>query len=259
MSDALYTRGRFVWNDLMSTDAAGSQAFYSELANWKVLEMEMPGIGAYRMLQLEEQGFGGIVPLEAGHGIPSHWIQYISVEDVDATCAKASELGGEVCVPPTDLPEVGRFAVVADPQGAIFSPFRSADGEPPTTGPAANAFCWYELMTTDPASARAFYGELLGWTFAKSEMPGMEYWLGSPEGADAADHTCGLMKKPDEVEAPPHWLAYIDTKDIAASHERAKGLGGKEIVAVMAIPNVGQFSVVQDPAGAVVGLFQTGS
>ena len=109
--------GRFVWHDLMTTDAATAQAFYGSLFDWQIQGVPMQGF-TYRMITVGPGPIGGIVEEK---NIPmSHWMPYLAVADVDAAAAKVGKLGGSVCVPPTDIPGTGRFAVVGDPQGAYF-------------------------------------------------------------------------------------------------------------------------------------------
>jgi predicted enzyme related to lactoylglutathione lyase len=114
--------GTMCWQELMTTDTKKATAFYSGLFGWKPEEKRF-GDMLYTTF-----GLGGPMPvagmMQMGPefaGAPSHWMTYISVEDCDASAAKAGTLGGQVCVPPTDIPEVGRFAVCNDPAGAYFS------------------------------------------------------------------------------------------------------------------------------------------
>ena len=103
-------------------------------------------------------------------GAPPHWLTYISTDDVDATAAKASELGGRVMHPATDIPGAGRFAVLADPQGAVFAIYASAaeSAGDEECAPQVGEFSWHELATTDHAAALDFYAELFGWERAES-------------------------------------------------------------------------------------------
>jgi len=100
-------KSTFVWHDMMTTDAERSRAFYTGLLGWKTGEMEIEAMGTYQMIQLGEEPIGGFMPLDPSHGAPSHWLGYIAVASVDACCAKATELGGKVCVPAMDIPTWG--------------------------------------------------------------------------------------------------------------------------------------------------------
>jgi len=262
--------GHFNWMDLMTRDLAGAARFYGELVGWRFTEIPM-GEGSYTMLQIGEGddavSIGGVVPLpsDGEHAnIPPHWIGYVGVGDIAATAAKIAALGGQVPVPPTPISGVGTFAVAADPTGGHFSPIQF-EGDPPAPArdaegtPLYGAFCWHELMTQDTAAAGAFYQALLGWRSEVSEMPGGPYTLftdGHQEGR--AGQVGGMMKAP-MAEIPTHWLGYIYVGEgpsgVDAHHAKAKGLGAAEVVPPMELPNVGRFSVLHDPTGAVVALF----
>jgi uncharacterized protein len=242
---------RFVWHDLMTTDAARSQAFYTALFDWQIESMPMMG-SVYRMILCGPGPIGGIVEEKA---IPvSHWMAYVAVKDVDASAARCKELGGSVCVPPTDIPNVGRFAVCGDPQGAYFTLF---NGLPDSAGADPDAFvpgrvCWNELLTSDDAAAQAFYTALFGWKPETKDMGPMGlYRVQTIDGKQAG----GMMKSP-QPGMPPCWCVYFATLDLAASTAKAKELGAQPICEDMPIEGVGTFSFLTDPVGAGFALFQ---
>ena len=122
-----YAPGQFCWVDLMSPDAVASRAFYGALFGWGAQDMSFDGGDDqasmdYTTWMLGEDMVGGMMAMDDSWPaeVPPHWMVYFGVEDCDAAAAQVTELGGEVCVPPTDIPP-GRFAVVNDPQGATFS------------------------------------------------------------------------------------------------------------------------------------------
>ena len=114
--------GEFCWNDLATTDIQASQNFYAELLGWKIKEQEAGGV-IYNEISLDGQiAFGGVWKLTADMGdVKPHWMSWVAVDDVDVSAAKVTELGGSVCVPPTDIPNTGRFCVINDPTGATIS------------------------------------------------------------------------------------------------------------------------------------------
>ena len=122
MCDRFATQGAFSWCELLTTDVVGAKKFYQQLLGWSMQDMPMEN-GAYTVLKAGEEEVGGIMtlPPPPPPGTPPHWGAYITVDNVDAVLKKAEELGGKILVPATDIPEVGRFAVLQDPQGAIFS------------------------------------------------------------------------------------------------------------------------------------------
>lgn len=122
MSDTTMKQaGDFCWNELMTTDVKGAKAFYSALLGWDMQDVNLTGID-YTLLKLGNKEIGGImcVPGEAA-GMPPAWGSYVTVNNVDAMLVQVEKLGGKVCAPAQDIPDVGRFAVIQDPQGAMLS------------------------------------------------------------------------------------------------------------------------------------------
>jgi len=155
--------GRFVWYELLTTDPKAAIAFYGEVVGWKAQPYE----GADYHMWVGSQGpLGGtmVLPEQAKQmGAPPHWTSNVEVADVDKTVARVRELGGRVYVEPNDIPKIGRFAVIADPQGATISVFKPADTMASHDSAKHGEFCWNELITTDQNAAFAFYHEIFGW------------------------------------------------------------------------------------------------
>lgn len=235
----------------MTTDAAKSQRFYCALFDWQIQEVPMHG-ATYRMITAGPGPIGGIVEEK---NIPvSHWMPYVAVADVDAAAKKIVKLGGSVCVPPTDIPGTGRFAVVGDPQGAFFSIFK---GLPDSPGfdpdlPVSGRVCWNELLTTDDAAAQKFYGALFGWKPEPKDLGPMGIYRVQVIGGKQAG---GIMRNP-QTHAPSAWLVYFAVDDLAKATAKAKTLRATALIENMPIPGVGAFSMFTDPAGATFALFQ---
>ena len=250
------TVGRFVWHDLMTTDPEKAQQYYADLLGWTYKEWDMGPGGVYRMIHAGDTEWGGFMPLDPAHGVPSHWISYVTVPDVDAAAAKAQELGGQAPVSGTDIPSVGRFAVIASPQGAYVSPYKSesTQGEMPDPAPAPGIFCWHELLSRDPEAEGKFFCEIFGWRIEKAPMSGPvgAYYLFKrlDNGKDAG----GMLQKPDE--GPSIWLPYIMVESADATAARTGELGGKVWVPPADIPGVGRFTVTTDPTGAYIAFLQ---
>jgi uncharacterized protein len=112
---------RHCWSELGTTDSEAAREFYSTLFGWGVHTQNLGGFAYHTWLNQGAPG-GGMYQLTAGMaGVPPHWMVYFSVPDCDRTAARAAEQGGTVRVPPADIPNVGRFSLLADPQGALFS------------------------------------------------------------------------------------------------------------------------------------------
>ena len=129
MKDPFKQHGAFSWFELMTTDVAIAKKFYSALFGWETEDMNM-GEMNYTVVKVGEDGQGGIMqtPSQA-EGMPPNWGIYVTVDDVDATAGKVEELGGKIMVPPTDIPTVGRFCVLQDPQGAVISAITYVNNE----------------------------------------------------------------------------------------------------------------------------------
>ena len=156
---------RFVWYELMTPDVPAAVDFYSEVVGWQADRSDPQ----YTLLKIGAAQVAGMMETPAelkAMGMPSAWSGYVMVDDVDAVEARVLQLGGKVLRPGSDIPEVGRFAVVADPQGAAFLLFKPSRTDPPAM-PAPEApgtIGWHELRATDGAAVWGFYATLFGWT-----------------------------------------------------------------------------------------------
>ncbi len=119
---AMPKHGEFCWNDLATNNTEASKTFYAELFGWQFKEGDEAGM-KYTEVSLDGQRqFGGIWEITEEMGeVPPHWMSWVAVDNVDAIVEKVKELGGSVCVQPTDIPNTGRFVVINDPLGAILS------------------------------------------------------------------------------------------------------------------------------------------
>lgn len=239
--------GRFVWHGCMTTDVASAKAFYTQLLGWET-EIFKPGEMDYEMISVGGATHGGFGTVQGG--APPHWLGHVQVEDCDAACARAIASGGSRLGEPMDVPEVGRMCVIADPQGAVFSIY-----QPATTGPGAEGcFVWDELMTSDVEAAKTFYGSVFGWTSGEMDMgENGTYTMFRREGGV---DTAGCMEKPSEMPVPAAWVTYAMCPDVDATVARVPGLGGTVVVPAFDVPGIGRISIIADPTGAVLGLFQ---
>jgi predicted enzyme related to lactoylglutathione lyase len=237
--------GRFVWHDHMSGDAAKARSFYSELLGWGT-EVWKPGEMDYPMITAHGQMHGGFGPSQGG--APAHWLGHVAVESADEAAQRAEAAGGTILAAPMDIPEVGRMAVIQDPQGAVISAFTSATDSPTSEG----VFLWDELLTSDVEGAKRFYADVVGWTTSDMDMgEAGVYTMFRSGDTDRA----GCMPLPEGVNVP-HWLTYLATDDVDATIAKAEELGASKLMGPMDIPDVGRLAVLADPTGAVFGLFK---
>lgn len=246
-------RGRFCWYDLMTTDPEAATKFYTKVVGWGTQQWDGPM--PYTMWMNGDSPLGGVntLPDDARKaGAPPHWLAYIATPDVDATVARATELGGSVMVPPMDIPTAGRFAVLADPQGSVFAAFTAQNETPGHDGPPAlGEFSWHELATTDPEGAFTFYSDLFGWnkTEAMDMGPAGVYQMYGRGPMPLG----GIFRKPDEMPMSA-WLLYAMVDDVEAGAERATANGGTILNGPMEVPGGDTIVQCMDPQGALFAL-----
>lgn len=252
------SHGRFVWCELMTSDTAAAKSFYGSVVGWDMQDLPMPGM-TYTVLSAGETQVGGLMPLppEAGrHELRPCWLGYIGVDDVDAAARRTRELGGSVHRAPDEIPNVGRFAVVADPQGAMFQLFKSARPGTPTPPQLPGSTGWNELHTRDIAKAFEFYASLCGWEKGDGiDMGPMgTYQLFKLDGAAIG----GMFNSP-AATAAPFWLYYFTVGDIDQATSRVTGGGGKILHGPTQVPGGGWIVQASDPQGAMFALLGTRS
>jgi len=253
-------QGEFVWHDLATPDLDGATAFYSAVMGWT--GEQMPGVDmAYIGFDSAGKTVGGAMVLSdemKQMGAPPNWTPCIATEDVDALCDKVGGLGGTVLNPPTEVPG-GRFALVQDPQGAVFEVYQAGDknGEAEQVAEVPDGdFCWYDLNTTDWEGARAFYRELFGWSESgvMNDSPGGTYWMFKSQSGDRT--VGGMSDMAKMMQVPAHWLCYVSVPDLDGALEKVKELGGQVMNGPMEVPGGDRIAHCMDAQGAAIALHQ---
>ncbi|MDQ6759608.1 MAG: VOC family protein [Acidobacteriota bacterium] len=242
-----YSPGSFCWAELATSDTESAKRLYTGMFNWTVQENPMVQ-GVYTIFQAGSNAAAGMHG-DLPPGVPPHWMVYFSVANVDQSAAKVQTLGGKVVEGPFDVMELGRMAVVQDPEGAWFALWQPKSRIGATHAGPLNQVTWPELSSSDPEGAVAFYSGLFGWkTKPGTGMDAAEYIEWVNEGKNMG----GLlpMRGPEWQGVPPHWMIYITVADCDQIAEKAKQLGAAVCVAPTDIPNVGRFSVLTDAQGA---------
>ena len=248
-------KGQFVWYEDMTKDPQGAIAFYSDVVGWSTEPFE----GTDYMMWVSKQGpLGGVMKQtgeEAKHGARASWLAHVQVDDVDAAAARAKQLGGRIYKEPTDIPTVGRFAVIADPQGAAIAIFKPTDEMPLHDVTGEGEFCWNELMTSDAAAGFKFYSDLFGWKILQEMDMGP---MGTYRIFGVGDKRLGgIMTTPRDQPSPPAWLFYAETGDLDAALRRATTMGAKVLNGPMEVPGGARIAQLQDPQGAAFALHQS--
>jgi uncharacterized protein len=256
--------GDFIWYELLTTDADAAGDFYGKVIGWTSASSGQPGMD-YRFFSSGDgsdtrDGVGGYMAMTeemiTGGARPC-WLGYIKVNDVDASAASIVASGGAIHMPAMTLDGVGRMAMVADPQGAIFYIMKGASDEAShsfaATEPKVGHCTWNELSTTDPEAAKAFYSAQFGWE-KDGEMnmgPLGKYAFMQASGNRFA--VGGIMPLMPGSPAPA-WTTYFRIVDIDEGLTAITDHGGSIVQPPVEIPG-GDFSLVAiDPAGAAFGL-----
>ena len=243
--------GDWVWYELMTSDSAAAKAFYEPLLNWTIANPASDGFD-YREIQAADGGFvGGMLQIMPEmQGAQPGWIGYIEVDDVDACIVRIEAAGGRLCMPARDLEGVGRFAMVFDPQGALFYVMKNANDETSrafaSDAPNPGHCAWNELRTSDQAAAMDFYTSQFGWTKDGAMDMGP---MGQYEFVRHGSVLGALMTNP-APQAPSHWGFYFRVVDIDAAIAQIAAGGGQLAAGPHEVPG-GDWTIEGiDPQGA---------
>jgi uncharacterized protein len=248
---------KFIWYELNTSDPKGAEAFYGRVLDCKARPFA-PGAD-YTILSAGGGNLGGIM------GIPENaceihtrpvWVGYVGVADADDAVARIRAAGGSVLKEPTDIPDVGRFAVATDPHGAVFLLMRGAVENPPPPVPAGTPghVGWHELHAGDGKEAFSFYSSLFGWTPAEAMDMGPlgVYQLFATH--DAPDG--GMMTKMPDFPRPV-WLYYFNVTALDAALARVKEGGGQLLMGPHQVPGGQWIAQCLDPQGAMFALLSS--
>lgn len=248
--------GEFIWYELMTKNSEQAKVFYEAVVGWTMGE-RAPGDMDYRMIAAGADFVGGLFKLTdemCAQGAHPAWLGYVGVEDVDSTLSKLVQLGGKVLMPAWDIPEVGRIAMVADPQGAPFYIMRGAveGGTSTSFSPSTLGHCsWNELATSDPEGALKFYGELFGWQSTEA-MPmdeGRQYHF-----LDHNGQRIGAISPFLQEGRSPGWMYYFSVRNIDEAMANTAAGGGRVLTGPHQIPGGDYIFLGSDDEGAAFAL-----
>jgi predicted enzyme related to lactoylglutathione lyase len=249
-------RGSFIWYELLTPDPDGAKAFYDALVGWDI-EPEPAGEMDYRMIRRGDGGnAGGVMRLTdemRGHGARPTWLGYVAVDDVDASVTSIEQAGGKALMPAFDIPDVGRIALVADPQGVPFYVMRP-------TPPAGNEnkvsdvfspdqpgrVSWNELATSDLEAAKKFYPARFGWTLG-DVMPMGD--MGDYQFITRHGVPLGAMMTA-AAENQPRWRYYFRVANVDTAKQAVEAGGGAVIHGPQEVPGGDRILIGTDPQGA---------
>ncbi|MFV0293570.1 MAG: VOC family protein [Paracoccus sp. (in: a-proteobacteria)] len=251
--------GNPCWYELGTSDLNGATAFYSRILGWNVQDSGMPDF-TYLLARMGEVMVAGMMDLAGqSDGVPPNWIIYFAVDDCDKATADITLAGGRVYKEPADIPDTGRFAIVSDPQGAVFGILqpdmsqmseadivRAAESNPFDQRKAGHAN-WNELMSPDPEAGFTFYAGLFGWTKGDAVPMGNmgAYQLFRHKGTDIGA-MMGLGDAP-----VPNWLPYFGVDgSVTTRTDDIRAAGGKVHHGPAEVPGPAYITIAQDPQGA---------
>jgi uncharacterized protein len=240
---------KYIWYDLMTPDVKAAETFYASVVGWKIADSGMPGM-SYSIISAGDVMVGGLMqrPPEMGDAMPG-WQGHIYAPDVDKYTKDVIKAGGHVHREPSDIPGVGRFAVVSDPHGAAFILFKPNTSETPkpVAPNTVGHIGWHELHAGDGTAAWRFYEKLFGWTKVQAlDMGAMGIYQTFATGGQ--EHVGGMMTKMPDMPKPI-WFYYFNVDAIDAAAKRVETAGGKTVMGPHQVPG-GQW-IVQciDPQG----------
>ncbi|GAA3477194.1 VOC family protein [Streptomyces yanii] len=239
------------WIELSTPDIPAATSFYTALFGWRSETDPREEAGGYTMAHLGTARVAALSPVYQP-GRPPAWTVSFATEDTDATVEKVTSAGGSLLVGPMDVFDQGRFAVVADPSGAVFSLWQGRAFAGVELLNVPGSLGWVEFVTREADPALAFYPAVFGWTVTASKS--YPQW-----GVDGADFG-GLLASEDTLppEAPPNWLPYFAVADVDATAATALGAGGELMMPPRTLPGGRQIAVVRDPQGAAFGIHRAG-
>jgi uncharacterized protein len=248
-----YAPGTFCWVGLAASDPVAARSFYRSLFGWEGEDLAAGSAGSFTVLRHGGKDVAILYrPTREARaaGAPPHWTSYISVEDGDATAARAGELGGAaVFREPFDVLDAGRVAAIRDPTRAIVSLWQPRSRIGAALVNEVGALCCNELVTTDVERAKSFFGELLGWEYQTDDS-------GYVSITNAGSLNGGMREQTEQERGtPPSWLPCFTVEDSDDAARKAEQVGGRTLRPTTNI-HIGRFAVIADPQGAAFAVLE---
>jgi uncharacterized protein len=248
-------QGRFCWVELSTIDIEAAKKFYGEILGLECEDHSMPE-WTYWMFKKGDKFTGGLTNLPQkvqDAGAPPHWMNYVAVDDTEATFKKAVELGAIPIVQPMEVPAAGKMAVFLDLEGAAIALWQSTKPDEDIVRNFPGCFCWQEYAAADADKSIEFYKSVFGYDHQSKSMGDMDYTTFMLDDNMEA----GLYPKPETMkDVPSHWLTYFKTDDIDGLVAKVPELGGEVIFPITEFEGVGRVSILKDPQGAFFGVVQ---
>lgn len=239
------------WTELGTGDLDAARRFYGALLGWRTETDPRAEAGGYTMAYVGDSAVAALTPLYQPEQ-PVAWNVSFAVSDADVTARLAGEAGGKVLLGPMDVLDAGRFAVIADPGGAVFQLWQAHAFPGAGVFNAPGSLGWVELLTRDTARAERFYTTVFGWTV----RPSAQYTQWGVGGEDFG----GMFPMDGHYppEAPAHWRPYFAVADIDAAAATASAEGGTVVMPPTRMPEAAprKIAMLLDPQGAAFCVYQ---
>lgn len=247
--------GRYLWHQFHALDVDKALEFYHEVCGWTVSTMDVPGgSDRYTTFSRGDTGIGGVMPIpaeQARAGAEARWVSYIGSDDAATTCRDAIALGGTQLGPLTDIPTIGKMAVLADPEGAEFAVITPYPAGTPEQAPVEGDFAWHEMAADDPEASFTFYERLFGWERKHAMDMGSD---GVYQMYGRGPFTYGGFMRRSTGMPPAAWNCYVRVPDLDASLEKLQLLGGRVLIGTHEVPNDDRILIAVDNQDAVISL-----
>ncbi|HWH13860.1 MAG TPA: VOC family protein [Miltoncostaeaceae bacterium] len=245
-----YPPGTFSWVELATSDGAAARRFYGGLFGWEIAAAGDGGVPA--VCRLDGDAVCAIAEMPRGvraTGVPPSWTSHVTVPDTAAVARRAQALGGAVVAEPSPVPGAGTAAVLRDPQGALVAVWQPDGWAGAERVNDPGCLCMNELITTDAAGARAFYGALFGW-----EWDDVDAGDGAPVAFLRNDGAINGSVFAAAGPTPAHWRPCFTVPSVEEATARVRELDGAVLHPGVLLPD-GNLALVRDPQGAVLSLF----
>jgi uncharacterized protein len=247
-----YLQGTPNWVDLQTPDQDAAKAFYGPLFGWTFDDQPIPDNPVVYSMALKGDRIVAAIapqqPEQTAQGAPATWNTYLAVDHVDAAAARVDAAGGKILMPPFDVMDAGRMALVLDPTGAPVAMWQAGRRIGSTLVNEPGTVIWNDLRTDDPAAAAAFYSAVFGLN-AESQEWGDTAYVSLKTGDDAV---CGISQRAADSDVSA-WHVYFAVDDTARVAENARSLGATIVVEPTDSP-IGPTATIADPQGAVLSI-----
>jgi predicted enzyme related to lactoylglutathione lyase len=246
--------GNFVWYELRTTDAKAAGEFYSHVIGWQTKGSGNPGGVPYMLFTINGHDTAGLMelmPEMLAGGMRPAWVGFVGVDDVDAYAKRLHDAGGKLHCPAQDIPGIGRWASVEDPQGAAFMLFKGAPeyAQPRLPMGSVGTVGWHELSANDGPAVWRFYSELFDWQkdTAMDMGPMGVYQIFNHGGPQLG----AVMTRDPKMSPVPFWLYYLAVEEIEAATARIGEKGGLILMGPHEVPGSQWIVLGKDPQGAL--------